>query len=103
MDSECAEPAKLRVGVLGKVLMWSGILLIVAYIAVRWTVLAYGGGYDLYGIHLFQPDKIGMVISMAVLAIFFGLLLQIISRQFKQLYEIGKELEDYIQPISEEK
>jgi len=40
---------------------------------------------------------------MAVLAIFFGLLLQIISRQFKQLYEIGKELEDYIQPISEEK
>jgi len=103
MDTEDIEPVKSQVGTVGRGLMWSGILLIVAYTSVRWTILAYGGGYDLYGIHLFQPDKVGTVISMAALAIFFGLLLQIIGRQFKQLYEMGKELEDYIQPIAEEK
>ncbi|MEA2053961.1 MAG: hypothetical protein U9O96_02415 [Candidatus Thermoplasmatota archaeon] len=98
MDNENNGEKDSLLGIVGKVLITFGALSLVTYLAVRWLVIANGGGRDIYGVWLFHPDRILEIIALSSLMIFFGLVLYFINKQLMKLKEMTEELE-YYKPI----
>jgi len=78
MAEECEENP-LNFGVIGKVLITFGILWLISYLAVRWLVIASGGGRDIYGIWLFVPDRILEIIALSAVLVISGMVLYFTS------------------------
>ena len=63
----------------GKGLILFGVLFFVTYFMVRMYVIFSGGGAEFYGVALFMPDRILLIIATSTIMVFLGVSLYFIT------------------------
>ena len=66
---------------IGKGLILFGMLLFVTYFMVRMYVIYSGGGSEFYGVALFMPDRILLIIAASTIMVFLGVALYFINKK----------------------
>ena len=66
---------------IGKELILFGMLLFVTYFMVRMYVISRGGGSEFYGVALFMPDRILLIIAASTIMVFLGVALYFINKK----------------------
>ena len=69
---------------IGKGLVLFGMLLFVTYFIIRMYAISRGGGAEFYGVALFMPDRILVIIAVSTIMVFLGVALYFINKKINK-------------------